>query len=109
MIVLADDAPLARALASELAGEPGSNMWAIALSPTGQLPTTHYISTGLIQQEFAAMMADANAIYAACQQIGSATTLADIQALLASSDITGADSFVRLTELGLQMVQDPLP
>jgi hypothetical protein len=103
MIVPAAYAPLAQALASGLAGEAGANMWTTPLSATGQMPASHHISTGLIQEEFAALMADADAVYAAA---GGTVPLADIQALLAASDIAEAEPHARMAELGLKMIQE---
>jgi hypothetical protein len=105
MIVPAAYAPLTRQLAEGLAGESGANMWTTPLSATGANPPTHYISTGLIQDNFAALMLDAEAIYEAAE---GAVPLATIQAMLAASDITESEPHARMAELGLQMVQEAM-
>jgi hypothetical protein len=46
LIVTAANVPLARALASGLSSG-GVGMFTAGLSPTGTLPATHYISSGL--------------------------------------------------------------
>ena len=56
LIVKAADAPLAREIAVTLSPSGGSNMWVQGLSPTGEPPATHYVSTGLIGPDFAALV-----------------------------------------------------
>lgn len=104
MIVAAAFAPLARALSEGLAGDSGARMFITELAPTEAGPATHYISTGQIQEEFALMMADANLVFAACQEAGSPVTLAQVQAMLASSDVSEDEPFSAMDRLGLVMV-----
>lgn len=60
MITPAASAASARAICEALFGEAGANMFFVGLSPSGSLPVTHYVSTGLIAAEAAAMLDDAN-------------------------------------------------
>ena len=46
----------ARELAATVAGPSGSGMWTTPLSATGQEPATHWISAGLISEDFAALL-----------------------------------------------------
>jgi len=49
LIVPATSAAQARAICDAIPG--GSGMFATALSASGKLPATHYVSSGLMQQE----------------------------------------------------------
>jgi hypothetical protein len=107
IIVRAADAPLARALAAGIAGPSGSGMFVVKFSATGAAPATHYVSSGLIQPQFAGLLADANAMYAAAQAAGATVTLAQCQALLANSTVqdAGAESaLATIARLGLKAV-----
>lgn len=44
---------LAQGLCVAAAGEAGSGMFVVGLSPTGEAPATHYISSGGIETQFA--------------------------------------------------------
>ena len=46
----------ARAACAGLAGPGGSGMFMTPLSPTGEVPPTHYISSGLIETPFADLL-----------------------------------------------------
>jgi hypothetical protein len=107
MIVPAAYAPLARALCVGLAGESGEGMFETGLSANGVAPATHFISSGHIRAEFADLMANATAVHAAAQAVGSQVTLQQIQALLSASDISDADlepPFAAMARKGLRMV-----
>lgn len=105
-IVPAAHVALARELASTIAPGSGSGMWERELSPTGKAPATHYISSGLIQAEMAALLGDAPTTYAAAQQAGVSTTLQAIQALYAASTIRqDANPHEVIAELGLKFVE----
>lgn len=96
--------PLARALAAGLSPR-GAGMFTAALSPTGQEPATHYVSSGRIDAEIGAVLTDANALYAACQQAGASVTLAQCQALVSQSDVSNDNPFSAFDRLGLALVQ----
>ena len=53
IIVPADSVESARAQAATVNG--GAGMFTCALSPTGNAPATHYISSGFVSQELATM------------------------------------------------------
>lgn len=88
MIVPATLAPLARSLAVGLAGEPAAGMWTTGLSPTGAEPATHYVSSGAIEDTFAGIIVDANAMYQATQAAGVDVPLETLEALVENSVIT---------------------
>jgi hypothetical protein len=106
MIVPASLTPLARALAVGLSEMGGQGMFTAALSPTGTPPSTHYVSTGYIDEAIANSLDSADTLYAACQAAGAAVTLAQCQALVSQSDVSEQEPFSAFARLGLQMVQE---
>jgi len=106
IIVPTAHADLARAACAHLAGAGGSGMYTTPLSPTGQLPATHYISSGLIEQSFADLLASPDALTAVATQAG--IDPAPLVAIVAASDITDEPADVALARLGLQLCQEPL-
>lgn len=99
---------------------PGSaeGMFTVGLSASGAAPATHFISSGQIWPEFAALLGDAQATYDAA---GGQVPLAQIQALYANSVIHGptrevvqdgqtvtveTDPHAVIAELGLKFVQE---
>ena len=128
LITTAATTPLARDIAATLSPTAGQNMWLTGLSATGNAPATHYVSTGLISPEFAALVPeqvweqDANgdwvmtsstpgdpvACYDLCIAGGLTVTQAQVDAVYAAADVTEQEPFVAFARLGLQMVQEPL-
>lgn len=111
IIVTAANAPLARALSAQVAGPSGTGMFTTGLAPTVAGPATLFISTGWLWESYAALMTDADAMYAACQTAGAAVTLAQCQALVTESDVSDAeleDPFAAMERLGLVMVQEEM-
>lgn len=88
MIIPAPLVELARNLAVGLAGEPASGMWETGLSPTGEEPATHYVSSGMIEDTFAEMIVDAEAMHAATVAAGVEVPLEHLQALVTTSTVT---------------------
>lgn len=107
MIVTAAVAPQARALADSF-GPSASGMWTTALSPTGELPATHYISAGMIGTSFAGLMSSPDALQAGCAAMGITVPLANCKAVLAGADVSEEQPFDAMTRLGLQMVQEAI-
>lgn len=108
LIVPAALAPQARLLTERLAGPPGAGMFITPLSPTGAAPPTHFISSGLIEDTFAAVLADPQTMFSVCQQAGVDVTLAACQALLGASDVSENQPFDALARLNLRLVQSDL-
>lgn len=114
MIVTAANQVLAQTIAKGLAPPPSADqMWFTSLSPTGALPATHYITEGPMLQQFADLMADANALYtqvsaAGLTYQGSPITLAQCQNLLSTGDVSTSDPFTALARLGLQLIPSAL-
>jgi hypothetical protein len=127
LIVTDLDAPTARQIAETLAPVGGSRMWLAGLSPTGKPPATHYVSTGLIGPDFAAMVpctfwASEDGVWAetgsepgnaamvamACASMDPPLVLTEkqVQGLMDRSDISDQEPFVAFGRLGLQLVQE---
>jgi hypothetical protein len=113
MIVPAVFKPLAAALTAGIAGSSGQGMFQPSAGPNPEGPTTHYSSSGLIQQSFADLMpldkivtdeagvssfdrvnpGQPQAIVAAAQEAGSPVPLSTIQALLAAVIVCDAEGW----------------
>jgi len=126
LIVISATAPLAREVAASF-GSGGAGMWTTPLSPTGAEPATHYISTGIIPEEFAYMMptqywaqdetgtwtktgsdpGNPAAVYANASANGVSCTLADIEAIFAAADVTPQEPFTAMGRLGLKIINPP--
>ena len=106
MIVAAQDANLARALAGGLAPDTDTDgMWRTPLSPTGELPATHFVSSGLIQEEFAAMLGDVEATFDAA---GGLVPLAAIEGLYGRSTVIGPTREVQGEDGPITVTTDPM-
>lgn len=110
----------ARAACAGLAGPGGSGMFQAACSPTGELPATHYISSGHIEDTFANLLpltsvdaegvastrpGDAVTTAALAAQQGLPFTEAQIAGLYAAVDVSEQDAEAALRRLGLMFVQ----
>ena len=103
-------------------------MFVVGLSATGNAPATHFISSGLISDDMAALLPcktvtqdkDGKAVVTTAPgmpeavpdlatKAGISTTKAKITALYASIDVSDQPPFEAMARLGLQMVQVPLP
>lgn len=125
LIVTAAHVDLARNLAASF-GPGGAGMWTTPLSATGADPATHYVSSGMLPEEFADMVptqtwedidgqwtmtastpGNAAAVYHVAQQQGVQCTLQEVEDTLATADVTGQPPFVAFARLGLQIVNPP--
>lgn len=91
-----------------------AGMFNTPLSATGELPATHYISSGLIDDVWLAPLSDAAILYGAAQQ-GANThglvmygTLADAQRLLSESDISDDQAIDAMSRIGLKLVTEEM-
>ena len=122
MIVPTEHVELARKLCETLAGPGGAGMFTTPLSTTGVDPATHYISSGLIESEFADLLpliefpADADPVIHPGQpdlitqmatDQGMGVTVDEVQALLASVDVTEQPPTDALDRLGLRLSAEP--
>jgi hypothetical protein len=103
LIVAAQDADLARALAAGIAPDTDTDgMWRTPLSATGQEPATHFVSAGLIQDAFAAIVGDVQATYDAA---GGQVPLQVIEGLYARATISDGEGLQVIAQAGLQFVE----
>ena len=94
----------ARMACEALSGAGGSGMYSTPLSPTGELPATHWASSGPIDEEFARALADPDVLAALATSAG--VEPAALIALVATADISdlALESFDEtLARLGLQL------
>ena len=107
-IIVPDPVVVPARLACEaLAGAGGSGMYSVPLSPTGELPATHWASSGPIDEEFAELLANPDALVAVASAAG--LDPAHVAALVAASDISdlALESFDdALARLGLSRIQE---
>lgn len=127
-IVPAAVVDMARAMCVGLAGPAGDGMFITELSATGSAPATHFVSSGPISEDMAALLpcktvtqdADGKdiittapgmpeAVPALATKAKISTTKAKIEALYAAIDVSDQPPFEAMARLGLQMVQVPLP
>jgi hypothetical protein len=128
MIVPDANVALARAIAVSF-GPGGENMWISELSPTGDAPATHYISTGYVPLEYQYLVpsqtwewvqpegeagewvmtgstpGDPVALYTHASNSGVECTQADVDALFVAADVTEQPWPVAVERLGLQPVR----
>lgn len=126
IIVPAAIVDAARAACAGLAGPGGSGMFTTPLSPTGEAPPTHYISSGLIEAPFADLLPLTSVSYAEdstpsvetrpgnvalTTQLASAAGLpiteAEVSALLAAVDVSDSAAEDALARLGLKIIIEP--
>ncbi len=122
IIVDAAKVELARSLCAAIAGPAGEGMFSTPLSASGLFPATHYISAGLIEDTFAAILPldipateDAEAqripgqpeavLAALPEDYAPQPTLAEVETLFAAIDVTEQDPQVVMARLGLAMAQ----
>lgn len=126
IIVPAVFADAARAACAGLAGPGGSGMFTTPLSPTGEAPPTHYISSGLIEAPFADLLPLTSVNHAddgtpsieirpgnvtltaqLAADAGLPITEAEISALLSAVDVSAQSAQDALTRLGLKIISTP--
>ena len=94
----------ARMACEALAGAGGSGMYSVPLSHTGELPATHWASSGPIDEEFAHALAEPDVLAALATSAG--LDPSPLIALVATADIAdlALESFDEtLARLGLQL------
>lgn len=91
----------ARMACEALAGAGGAGMFSVPLSANGAHPATHWISSGLIEPNFADLLANPDALTAVA--IGAGLDPAPLVAIVAAADITDEPTEAALDRLGLQL------
>lgn len=126
LILTASVTPLAQQVAASF-GSGAVGMWTTPLSPTGAEPATHYISSGFVPPEYAAMSVctfwttdengawvkantypgDAATVAAYASQAGLQLTAAQVQGIFDRSDVSDQEPFVAMGRLGLKIISPP--
>ena len=128
IIIPASAQAKAQALCAGLAGQAGAGMFVVGLSASGNAPATHYISSGPISSDMAALLPcksvtnDAEgqqtitttpgmpeAVPALAAKAGITATKTQINALYAAIDVSDQEPFAAMARLNLQIVRVPLP
>lgn len=78
-----------------------SGMWTTGLSLDGAPPATHYISSGLVDQAFADLLASPIALAAAA-----GVTLEEAQAIVAGMHVSEDNPHETLAHMGLSLVTE---
>ena len=123
-IVPATVVDMARAMCVGLAGPAGDGMFTTGLSATSSDPVTHYISSGVISDEMAALLplttvnpdgstttapGDPAYVVELAAQAGITVTVEQVAGLLAAVDVSDQAPFDAMARLGLKLVQRALP
>ena len=113
---------IARALAESF-GPASANMWTTPLSPTGQLPATHWISTGFVGDDFASALPlsrfvdgvwttdayDPAAFISLCAVYGlAAPSVEQLTGIMGMVDVSDQPPSEAMNRMGLVLVQDGL-
>lgn len=85
-----------RAMVVQLAGDTHSQMWSLGLSADGQLPATHYINSGPVRAEMAALLDNADALSAAA-----GIPLQSAQYILSQADVSQEDPIAVMSRMEL--------
>ena len=117
-------AKTARDMCADIAGPDGDGMFTTELSATGSAPATHFVSSGPISDEMAALLplttvnpdgstttapGDPAYVVELAAQAGITVTVEQVAGLLASVDVSDQAPFAAMERLGLQMVRGVLP
>lgn len=115
---------LAQGLCVAAAGEAGAGMFTTGLSATGEAPATHFISSGAIETQFAAILpigtvttvdevetversaGNIEAVIQLAKDAGQTVDAQTIGGLFAALDVTAQPPFAAMERLGLQLVTE---
>lgn len=89
------------ALCAQLAGSGGARMFAAPLYSGGAL--SHYLSSGLIEESFADLLLNVDALFSVCQSAGLPITKPELTAILHACDISDGDAQTAITRMGLSL------
>ncbi|WP_139225183.1 hypothetical protein [Nitrosomonas sp. Nm34] len=107
IIVPASHVGIAREL-TEAADPAGAGMFTTKLSATGDLPASHFISSGFIREQYALILdeKDAALVQAISDAAGIGYTQEQIDELLSLIDVSSEDAFAALNRLGLRICRE---
>lgn len=84
----------------------GDGMFTTPLSADGAAPATHYISSGLLDSQFASLLDSPESMQVGLDQLGIEVPLENCEAILSACDVSEEGAHEALSRLGLQLVQD---
>ena len=114
----------ARKLSATVAGPSGDNMWTTGLSTEGATSISHWISAGVISEDFATLLplteyldgeavevsaGNASATADLATAAGFDVTTEEVQALFTSSSVTAEDAFAAMARMNLVIFNEELP
>ena len=100
IVVTAAVRDVAAQICEQLAGSGGSGMFTTPLSPSGNLPATHFVSSGMIEQEFAYLFDYPEMVV----ELSKGTiTLEQVTGILAQADVSMESAFDVFARMGLQI------
>jgi hypothetical protein len=103
MIVPTSLVPLARSLGAGLS-PAGMGMFTTPLSPTGEEPATHYVSSGAIEPQFTQAISSPENLFALCQEAQFPVTLDQCTALINNSVVSTDNPFIIFEQMGLKII-----
>lgn len=110
LIVPTANKEVARTLVLQLSPESSTGMFSTPLSPDGTGTPTHWVSSGLISEEFAPLLGNAEATHAVFMAAGgTGVTLADVENLYSAAVIRDDAQWREhevFSELGLMMISE---
>lgn len=114
---------LAQGFCVAAAGEAGAGMFITGLSPTGEAPATHFISSGSVEAKFADILpigtvttvdkvptvertsGNLAAVLQLAEDAGVAVDIDKVGDLFAALDVTTQDPFAAMERLGLRLLE----
>jgi len=128
LIIAAQDAPFAREITERIDPLNYSFMFLAGLSPTGEEPPTHFVSTGYISDNVALMVPLATFEFTdgtwtqtdyypgrpdiaaeRAAEVGMTVTPEQIADIFSRADSTAQEPFTAFARLGLQLVREESP
>ena len=124
LIIPDNQVVFARTLSATVAGPSGDNMWTTGLSASGATSISHWISAGVISEDFATLLplteyvdgepeevsaGNASATADLSTAAGFSVTTEEVQALFTSSSVTAEDAFAAMARMNLVIFNEELP
>lgn len=106
IIVQDSDVALARLLSETLAPVSGAGMYDCPISTTGGFPATHWISSGIIDSDYADLLDpdQSELISTLCAEAGFIVDADTVRGLLTRSDISQEPPFTAMARLGVGLI-----
>ncbi|MEF3075158.1 hypothetical protein V2P20_08985 [Methylobacter sp. Wu1] len=97
-----------RALADQF-GPAAQNMWTTPLSASGNIPATHYISAGQIDEIFAELISSPQNLVDISATMGVSVTLDEATFILSQCDVSADEpAEIAMSRIGLKIIQESI-